>query len=160
MNLAPPRKLTRIMDGLFARFVYDGLVTLVVEPDDEGRAALIRTLLALGLPRPLEAATTAEALAQAADIEPALVFCDALMEGPDGTDGLELLFRIRADSTSMPTDIPVVLLSGDPGFPGVMEAKRLGVDGFLIKPVPAKRLEARLNSVIMRRMPERVDWGS
>ena len=40
-----------------------------------------------------------------------------------------------------------------------MEAKRLAVDGFLVKPVPAKRLEARINAVMMRRFPERVDWG-
>ena len=42
----------------------------------------------------------------------------------------------------------------------VEEAKRLGVDGFLIKPVPAKRLAARLNAVLMRRFPDRVVWGA
>src|SRR3546814_16331688 len=78
-------------------------------------------------------------MAQAAELEPALVLCDALLEGPDGMDGLELLFRIRADSTTLPQRIPVVLLAGEAGSPGVMEAKRLGVDGFLVKPVPAKR---------------------
>lgn len=159
MSLGGPKKLTRLMDGLLARFDYAGLRVLVVEPDADSRAALVRALVQLGLPHPTQAATAAEAMAQAADFEPALIFCDALLEGPDGTDGLQLLFRIRADSTTLPPGIPVVLLAGEAGSPGVMEAKRLGVDGFLIKPVPAKRLAARLNAVLMRRFPERVVWG-
>jgi CheY-like chemotaxis protein len=159
MSLTTPRKLTRVMDGLFARFDYAGLLVLVVEPDHDSRAALVRTLVELGLPQPREAATAAEALAQAAELEPALVICDKQLEGPDGTDGLELLFRIRADSTTLPPNVPVLLLAGEAGSPGVMEAKRLAVDGFLVKPVPAKRLEARINAVLMRRFPDRVDWG-
>lgn len=159
MSMTAPRKLTRVMDGLFARFDYTGLLVLVVEPDPESRAALVRALVELGLPQPREAATSAEALAQAAELEPALVICDKQLEGPDGTDGLELLFRIRADSTTLPPNVPVLLLAGEAGSPGVMEAKRLAVDGFLVKPVPAKRLEARINAVMMRRFPERVDWG-
>lgn len=160
MSQTGPRKLTRLMDGLLASFDYAGLQALVVEPDADSRAALVRALVQLGLPRPIEAATAAEAVAQAAELEPALVLCDVLLEGPDGTDGLELLFRIRADSTTLPPAIPVLLLAGETGSPGVMEAKRLGVDGFLIKPVPAKRLESRLNALLMRRFPERVVWGA
>lgn len=155
-----PRKLTRVLDGLLASFDYAGLQTLVVEPDADSRAALVRALLQLGLPRPTEAASAAEAMAQAAELEPALVFCDALLQGPDGMDGLELLFRIRADSTTLPAGVPVLLLAGEAGSPGVLEAKRLGVDGFLIKPVPPKRLETRLNALLMRRFPERVNWGA
>lgn len=158
MSLTAPRKLTRVMDGLFARFDYAGLQVLVVEPDDDSRAALVRVLVTLGLPQPSEAATAAEALAQSAELEPNLVICDMQLEGPDGTDGLELLFRIRADSTTLPTGVPVVMLAGEAGSPGVLEAKRLAVDGLLVKPVPAKRLEARLNAVLMRRFPERVNW--
>ena len=160
MSVRPPTKLTRIMDGLLARFDYNGLRVLVVEPDNESRAALVRALLALGLPQPTEAGNAAEAVAQAAELEPEMVLCDALLEGPDGIDGLELLFRIRSDSTTLPPGIPVVVLAGETGSPGVMEAKRLGVDGFLVKPVPAKRLESRLNAVLMRRFPERVTWDA
>lgn len=160
MSLTAPKKLTRVMDGLFARFDYAGLQVLVVEPEDDSRAALVRALVDLGLPHPSQAATAAEALAQSAELEPDLVFCDMQLEGPDGTDGLELLFRIRADSTTLPTGIPVVMLAGEAGSPGVMEAKRLAVDGLLVKPVPPKRLEARLNAVLMRRFPERVNWSA
>ncbi|MEQ8393988.1 response regulator [Thalassobaculum sp.] len=160
MSVTAPKKLTRIMDGLLARFDYAGLRVLVVEPDEDSRAALVRALLALGLPRPTEAANAAEAVAQAAELEPEMVLCDTLLEGPDGIDGLELLFRIRSDSTTLPPGIPVVVLAGETGSFGVIEAKRLGVDGFLVKPVPPKRLAARLNALLMRRFPERVTWDA
>lgn len=159
MSLTAPRKLTRMLDGVLARFDYSGLRVLVVEPESDSRAALVRTLVALGLPHPAEAATAAEALAQAAELDPDLVLCDMQLDGPDGTDGLQLLFRIRADSTTLSPGIPVILLTGETGSPGVMEAKRLAADGVLVKPVPAKRLESRLHAVMMRRFPERVAWG-
>ena len=37
MSVTGPKKLTRVMDGLFARFDYDALLVLVVEPDDVGQ---------------------------------------------------------------------------------------------------------------------------
>lgn len=160
MGNAAPKRLTRVMDGLLARFDYDRLLTLVIEPDPTSRASLVRALEAVGLPRPAEAGTAAEALAIAADLDPALVVCDAALQGPEGgVDGLELLQRIRADSTTLPPDVPVIVLSGETRPFSVMEAKRLGVDAFLIKPVPAKRLHARLQSVMMKRFPDRVSWG-
>ena len=70
MNQPAPRKLTRTLDGLLARFDYAGLLVLVVEPDAESRGALVRALVGLGLPQPLEAASAAEATAQAAELEP------------------------------------------------------------------------------------------
>src|SRR3546814_11461208 len=63
MNPGGPKKLTRLMDGVLARFDYSGLQVLVVEPDAERRAALVRALLQLGLHRPTEAGSGAEAVA-------------------------------------------------------------------------------------------------
>lgn len=161
MPQTAPKKLTRVMDGLFAQFQYEGLRVLVIEPDEDSRAALSRALASLGLPMPTEAATAADALVMAADFETDLVICDATLDRPaGGDDGLELLRRIRDDSTALSPDVPVILLTGEVSDFGVMEAKRLGVDGFLVKPVPAKRLQARLNAVLMRRFPDRVAWNN
>ena len=160
MAQATTTKLTRLMQGVLARFDYDGLLGLVIEPDDDNRAALVRTLSELGLPLPLEAATAADALYAAEELVPAFILLDARLQGPDGTDGLELLQRIREDATTLPADIPVILLAGSAGDFTVHEAKRLGVDALLIKPVPAKRLQNRVNGLLMRRFADRVTWGS
>ncbi len=153
-------KLTRLMEGVLVRFDYDGLLSLVVEPDEDNRQALMRTLSELGLPYPLEAANAAAALYAAEEIVPTFIILDSRLEGPDGTDGLELLQRVREDATTLPADIPVILLSGSAGDFTVQEAKRLGVDALLTKPVPAKRLQNRVNGLLMRRFPDRVTWGT
>lgn len=152
------RKLTRLMEGVLARFDYDGLLTLVVEPDDDNRALLVRALVELGFPMPLDAHNAAAALYAAEEITPALLILDAKLEGPDGADGFELLQRIREDSTTLPEDIPVVLLAGTVNDFAVQEARRLGVDVLLTKPVPGKRLQNRVNSLLMKRFAERVTW--
>lgn len=156
----PTRKLTRLMEGVLARFDYRGMLILVVEPDDENRALLVRALVDLGFPMPLDAHNATTALYAAEEITPAMLILDARLDGPDGTDGLELLQRIREDATTLPEEIPVLLLAGTVNDFTVQEAKRLGVDVLLTKPVPAKRLQNRVNALMMKRFPERVSWGS
>jgi|GEM_PF-737501 len=152
------RKLTRLMEGVLARFDYDGLLALVVEPDDDNRALLVRALVELGFPMPLDAHNAAAALYAAEELTPALLILDAKLDGPDGTDGFELLQRIRSDSTTLPDDIPVVLLAGTVNDFAVREAQRLDVDVLLTKPVPAKRLQNRVNTLLMKRFEDRVSW--
>ncbi|MFX4220275.1 MAG: hypothetical protein ACMVO3_04370 [Thalassobaculum sp.] len=62
-------------------------------------------------------------------------------------------------STTLPADIPVVLLAGTVNDFAVREAKRLAVDVMLTKPVPAKRLQNRVNTLLMKRFTDRVSWG-
>lgn len=147
------------MEGVLASFDYEGLLTLVVEPDEDNRALLVRALLELGFPMPLDAHNAATALYAAEEITPDLLILDAQLEGPDGTDGFELLQRVREDSTTLPEDIPVVLLAGTVNDFAVQEAKRLDVDLLLTKPVPAKRLQNRVNTLLMKRFADRVTWG-
>ena len=158
-ELSQTRRLTRVMDGVLASFDYEGLLALVVEPDDDNRALLCRALVDLGFPPPIDAHNAATALYAAEEITPDLLILDARLEGPDGADGFELLQRIREDSTTLPDDIPVVLLAGAVNDFAVQESKRLEVDLLLTKPVPAKRLQNRVNSLMMKRFTDRVTWG-
>lgn len=153
------RRLTRVMDGVLACFDYEGLLALVVEPDDDNRVELCRALIDLGFPQPRDAHNAATALYAAEEITPDLLILDAQLEGPDGIDGFELLQRIREDSTTLPDDIPVVLLAGTVKDFAVHEAKRLEADLLLTKPVPARRLQNRVNALMMKRFTDRVTWG-
>lgn len=153
------RRLTRVLEGVLASFDYDGLLALVVEPDDDNRTLLVRALVELGFQMPLVAHNAATALYAAEEITPDLLLLDARLEGPDGADGFEFLQRIREDSTTLPSDIPVVLLAGTVDDFAVREAKRLAVDVLLTKPVPAKRLQNRVNTLLMKRFADRVSWG-
>ncbi|MCR9072290.1 MAG: response regulator [Alphaproteobacteria bacterium] len=153
------RRLTRVMEGVLASFDYNGLLALVVEPDEDNRTLLVRALVDLGFPMPLVAHNAAAALYAAEEITPAFLVLDARLDGPDGADGFEFLQKIREDSTTLPADIPVVLLAGTVDDFAVGEARRLGVDVVLTKPVPAKRLQNRVNALLMKRFADRVSWG-
>lgn len=157
MNVAAPKKFTRLTGGALASFDFSQLRVLVVEPEEESRSSIVNAIADLGARTPLQAANADEASAVVTGQAIDLVICDTALQGPEGgTDGLEFLMRVRSDSTSLDPMIPMIMLGNDAGNFDVMEAKRLGVDAFLIKPVPMKRLEGRMNAILMRRFPDRV----
>jgi two-component system, chemotaxis family, chemotaxis protein CheY len=74
-----------------------------------------------------------------------LIFCDVHM--PDMT-GLEFLKWLR--STEQFRSVPLLIVSSTHDKNHVIEAGRLGVSGFLIKPVQADKLKERLESLHRR----------
>lgn len=159
-KLGSTKKLTRVLGGVFARFDYNDLVALVIEPDEESRDELVGALVDLGFPRPKDAHNAATALYAAEEISPSFIILDSRLDGPDGgTDGFELLQRIREDETTIAQDVPVILLAGSVSEFTIAETKRLGVDMLLTKPVPMKRFQMRVNGLMMKRFPDHVSWG-
>jgi DNA-binding response OmpR family regulator len=61
-----------------------------------------------------------------------------------GMDGLQLLRALRADSRT--SQIPVILLSARAGEDSKVEGLDAGADGYLVKPLTARELLARVNS--------------
>lgn len=152
----PAGRLTRTADGGLVRFDFEGLRALVVEPDDEARAAIEGALRSIGLRRTVGAVNAAKAIEAAADLDMDLLFCEVGLDYPDGPDGLQFLLDVREDKTPLPAAVPVLLFAGEAGSFSVLEAKRLGVDDFLAKPVPLKRLQAAVQRLMRARFPERV----
>jgi len=151
-----PTRLTRTADGSLARYDWRGLTVLVVEPEETARGSLETALNEIGIASTLLAHSADRAYELCGDIDPQILICDSMLTYPDGPDGLQMLQDIREDSTPLPKDIPVLMVAGDAGSFSVMEAKRLGIDGFLVKPMPLKRLEGALRRILERSFPERV----
>lgn len=116
-------------------------MTSLLIADDQ---TLIRTALArmLDLEPDLEvvgqAATCAEAVAEAARLRPDLVLLDVQMpnEGVEGDDGIDAIPAILAASSE--TRIVVVTTFGRPGY--LRRALESGASGFLVKDTPIDRL--------------------
>lgn len=67
-------------------------------------------------------------------------------------DGLEFLRRVRNDARI--TDLPFVLLTAVSEKDYIHEARALRVDGYVLKPVTYKRMEAKLREIFpMREFP-------
>lgn len=155
-NGAEHNRLTRTPDGGLAHFDYGALRVLVVEPDQEARGEIETALGLIGLRRIFGASNPEKAIELAGEVEMDFMLCDGRLDYPDGPDGLQFVMDIREDKTPMPFEIPVLLCAGEAASFSVMEAKRLGVDDFLIKPVAQKRLHVAIQRLVQTHFPDRV----
>ena len=105
------------------------LVVLVVE-DNERSLKLACDVLRLRGYTPLEARTGAEAVALAAEHDPALVLMDIQL--PD-MDGVSALCELRADQRT--ADIPVVAVTALAMKGDRERLLEQGFDGYLAKPI-------------------------
>jgi two-component system, OmpR family, KDP operon response regulator KdpE len=113
----------------------DGPGVLVVEDDDETRAALARELIARGY-RVDVASDARTAMLRWETRRPDVILLDL---GLPDLDGLQVIRRIRRDATT-----PIVILSGRYGEPEKVAALDAGADDYVTKPFGVDELNARL----------------
>jgi len=118
-----------------------GANVLVVEDDDEVRAALVRDLGSRGY-RVHEATDGRTALERWEASRPDVVLLDL---GLPDIDGLEVIRRIRRDAMT-----PIVILSARFAEREKVEALERGADDFVTKPFGIDELHARLRVALRR----------
>lgn len=74
-----------------------------------------------------------------------LVICDLAMPV---MGGLEFIAALRALDDPVKRDIPVIILTGHPLREHVVAAAKLGISGFLVKPVSRGMLESRVRAAV------------
>jgi DNA-binding response OmpR family regulator len=104
-------------------------------------------LTALGVKHFHEANNGAAGLQAIKDISPDIVFVD--WEMPQ-IDGLEFIRMVRQPDTFPIPDVPIILLTGHGDRWRVIEAARLGVHEYLLKPVSTKALLERIAAVLVK----------
>lgn len=121
------------------------LNVLVVEDNLHFRT-LIRTILqALGVANIEEARDGVEAFEVLSSFDADLAIIDWKM---DGLNGLECAKRIRTDDDSPNKFLPIIMLTGYTEESLAREARDVGVNDFLGKPISAKSLMSRISSVL------------
>jgi two-component system chemotaxis response regulator CheY len=127
-----------------------GAKVLVVD-DEFYMRKLVRTLLlSMGVTDVHDAADGASALAAMPALDPDVVILDWQMAGMNGP---EFVRRVRSSTASAHPNVPIIMLTGHGGHSRVIEAMRLGVHEFLVKPVSGKALYERLASVLLNPRP-------
>tara|TARA_B100000745_G_C20142145_1_gene391597 strand:+ start:556 stop:1014 length:459 start_codon:yes stop_codon:yes gene_type:complete len=65
--------------------------------------------------------------------------------------GLELLQYVRRDESYQHRNVPFVMITAESKTENVLEAKKAGVDNYIIKPFNAETLEMKIKSVLQKR---------
>lgn len=120
---------------------------LVIEDEEATREALVALVEALGCEvLPAASAGAALQLLETKDVE--VVLLDL---GLPDIGGLEVLPRLLQVDDS----VAVIVVTGDDSVATVVEAMRLGAEGFLVKPVGVPALQAALEQALRRHRTRR-----
>lgn len=126
----------------------DGKRVLIVDDAQFVRTTIKRMLQMVGRPVLEEAADGEAALGRLETFMPDVVLCDIHMKP---MNGLEFVRRLRQLKNPELCATPVVMLTTDQGQATVANARGLGINGYLLKPVSPHDLEHRLSSVLRSR---------
>lgn len=134
---------------MMANSRYEKLRVLVIEDNAFVRSLVAKVLYNIGIRDIAQAVDGTTGLQQLAASKPDVVVCDIAM-APMG--GLEFLKASRAGAGA---DVPVIFLTSHTEPEIVMQAKELGVDSFLAKPISMGKLKERLDRVLSRKSEKR-----
>ncbi len=123
---------------------------LIVDDEHYTRKVIRTLLLAIGCTKIYEASDGAVGLETIRAVEPDLVLLDWEMPG---IDGAEFVRQVRSPGTFPHPGVPIIMLSGHGERSRVLEAVRLGVHEFLLKPVSGGALRSRILSVLTKPRP-------
>ena len=126
-------------------------LTILVVDDNQYMRKTVRNLLVnCGIKDIYEANDGIAALDAIRSIAPDVVILDWEMPL---LSGAELVRIIRSPGVFPMPDVPIIMLSGHGERWRVVEAVRLGVHEYLVKPVSAKAIYDRLISIVMQPRP-------
>lgn len=121
-------------------------VNVLIVEDNLHFRTLIRTILqALGVENIEESRDGAEALEVLSSFDANLAIIDWKM---DGVDGLECVRRIRSEPDDRTKFLPIIMVTGYTEESLAKQARDVGVNDFLGKPISAKSLMSRIVSVL------------
>jgi two-component system chemotaxis response regulator CheY len=123
---------------------------LIVDDEFTVRKVIRTLLLSEGVTDMHDAGDGASGLAAINALAPDVVILDWQMAGMNGP---EFVRQVRSSDTSAFSNVPIIMLTGHGEQSSVVEAMRLGVHEFLVKPVSGKALHERLASVLLNPLP-------
>ena len=123
---------------------------LVVDDESYMRKVVRTMLMSIGVRNIYEASDGPTGLALIRTLEPDVVILDWEMPGVDGPAFVRM---VRSPDTFPCPDVPIIMLTGHGERSRVIEAVKIGVNEFLLKPVSAKALQDRIISVLAKPRP-------
>lgn len=124
---------------------YEKARVLIVEDETFTRDIIKRLLLQIGVRSVKEAADGGTGFAALLVARPHLVLCDVHMK-PIG--GLEFMRMVRQSEIPWVAATKIVMLTADSQVETVMNAKVMGVEGYIVKPVSLNSVKLKLDRAL------------
>ena len=121
------------------------LIFLIVDDNRHMRNLIKAILHSFTVRNVIEAEDGADAFREMRTATVDIIICDWAMEPLDGIDFVRL---VRTGKDSPNPFVPVIMLTGHTEMNRVVEARDVGVNEFMAKPISAKGLYARIRSII------------
>jgi len=128
-------------------------ITVMIIDDSRFQRALLRSIMtsfSFGTILEMDNVVTAEGVLRERTSKPDLVLLDQRMEP---IDGLTYAQRIRSNDAHPLHTVPIIMVTAHADLDTVKAARNAGVTEFLVKPVSAQALMARILSVVERPRP-------
>ena len=123
---------------------------LIVDDDSHMRKVARSLLMTIGIKNVYEANDGASGLEAIVSVAPNVVILD--WEMPDLT-GPEFVRHVRSPDKFPRPDVPIIMLTGHGERSHVIEAVRVGVNEYLLKPVSSQALLSRIMAVLIKPRP-------
>ena len=130
---------------LAARFA--ATKVLVVDDEHYMRKVVRTMLMSIGIRTIYEAPDGPAGLELIRTVAPDVVILDWQMPGLDGPGFVRM---VRSPATFPYPNVPIIMLTGHGERSRVVEAVKIGVNEFLLKPVSSKALQDRLIAVLTK----------
>ncbi len=123
---------------------------LIIDDEPYSRKVLRTLLQTLGIKHIYEASDGLSGLDAVLTVLPDIVIVDWEMPGLNGAGFLR---RVRAPGIFPMPDVPIIMLTAHGERSHVMEAVRLGIHEYLLKPVSSQTLLARIVNILSNPRP-------
>ena len=124
---------------------FENLCCMIVDDDKFSRSFIKTALYQIGIKNIKEAASTTEAVEILKNFKINLILLDQIMEEQSG---IEFASDIRNGKILENKDIPIVMITVDNHENTVLEAKKLQIKEYLVKPISPQALKKRIANTI------------
>lgn len=129
------------MENLHKQIIWDSIVCLIVDDDKFSRTFIKTALYQIGIKNTKEAGSAEEATELLQSFKIDVILLDQQMPGKNGLDFAK---ELKAGALNNAKNIPIVMITVDTKEKTVLDAKNLGIQEYLVKPISPLALKKRI----------------
>ena len=123
-------------ENLSKNILWEAINCLVVDDDKFSRTFMKTALYQIGIKNVREAVDVDEAREILADFKIDVILLDQLMPGKTG---LDFARELKLHAQDKGKDIPIIMVTVDTKEKTVLDAKNIGIQEYLVKPISPKK---------------------